>query len=92
MCAFERLCDKLSSECENEMYALHQLHDMMCADMDDNSDVYGREYRKGLLQNRYGTHYTHLCLFIFSIVDLNPSDEDCIYSTLVYAINQNIRT
>ena len=51
MCAFERLCDKLSSECENEMYALHQLHDMMCADMDDNSDVYGREYRKAAIPN-----------------------------------------
>jgi hypothetical protein len=33
------------------MYALHQLHDMMCADMDDNSDVYGREYRKAAIPN-----------------------------------------
>jgi hypothetical protein len=67
MCAFERLCDKLSSECENEMYALHQLHDMMCADMDDNSDVYGREYRKGLLQNRYGTHIYVYLFFLLLI-------------------------
>ena len=67
MCAFERLCDKLSSECENEMYALHQLHDMMCADMDDNSDVYGREYRKGLLHNRYGTHIYVYLFFLLLI-------------------------
>ena len=46
------------------MYALHQLHDMMCADMDDNSDVYGREYRKGLLQNRYMVH-TFMFIYFF---------------------------
>ena len=54
MCAFERLCDKLESECENEMYTLHQLHDMMSAD--DIDDVYSREYLKELLQNKYGNH------------------------------------
>ena len=58
MCAFQRLCDKLASECENEMYTQHQLHDMIFADVDDNFEVYstGREYLKGLLQNRYCTH------------------------------------
>ena len=45
------------------------------------------------VRDYYGTDMVHTFMFIyFSIVDLNPSDEDCIYSTLVFVINQNIRT
>jgi hypothetical protein len=55
MQAFEMLCDKLERECENEMYTLRDLHDMMCQ-MIEVDDVYSRRYLKELLQGRYGEH------------------------------------
>jgi len=56
--AFECLCDKLESECENEMYTLNDLYDMMCgmAENSDKSSLYTKEYMKELLQNRYDRH------------------------------------
>jgi len=56
--AFNTLCLKLEDECENEMYTLSQLHDMMCDmfEYHDDSGAYSRKYLKGLLQERYGEH------------------------------------
>jgi hypothetical protein len=56
MRAFERLCDKLELECENEMYTLRQLHDMMSEDVVDDCSVYCKDYLKDLLQKRYGDY------------------------------------
>ena len=58
MNAFESLCDTLESECDNEMYTLSNLHDMMCdlVDSQEESRVYGKEYLKNLLKSKYGSH------------------------------------
>lgn len=60
MTAFEQLCLKLESECENELYTLRELHAMMCdmvGDVDDSGEsVYSVKYFKDLLENRYGSH------------------------------------
>ena len=55
---FERLCDKLESECYNDIYTLGELHEMMCSIGDEYgvSDVYSKDYFKALLQQRYGDH------------------------------------
>ena len=58
MNVFEKLCDKLERECENEMYTLSQLHDLMFDMSENKSDltVYSKVYLKELLQKRYGDH------------------------------------
>jgi hypothetical protein len=55
---FDSLCDKLESECENEMFTLRQLHDMMLSmgKSDEDPVVYSKDYLKQLLQSRYGNH------------------------------------
>lgn len=56
--AFDMLCTELEHECENEMYTLNELHAMMhsMAGSEHASDVYGKDYLKQLLQERYATH------------------------------------
>jgi hypothetical protein len=55
---FDILCNKLENECENEMFTLSQLHDMMLnmAETDEDPAVYSKDYLKQLLKSRYGTH------------------------------------
>ena len=54
--AFERLCERLEAQCENELFTLSDLHKMMCELSGDGCEVYGREYFKELWQKRYGSH------------------------------------
>ena len=56
--AFDSLCDKLETECDNELYTLQELTDMMSELTDSKEDcsIYTNRYLKQLLQNRYGEH------------------------------------
>ena len=60
MYAFEHLCQKLESECENELYTLRELYAIMCdmvAGVDENCEnIYTVEYLKELLERRYNEH------------------------------------
>ena len=57
--SFVRLCENLEGECENELYTLSELFDIM-VDLDkacnEDSSTYGKAYLKELLQRRYGEH------------------------------------
>jgi hypothetical protein len=57
--AFTMLCDKLELECENELYTLTELYEMMITmtrDQGENICTYGKAYLKSLLQKRSGEH------------------------------------
>lgn len=56
--AFQMLCTTLEQECENDLYTLEELHSMMTemAHGEESFDVYGRDYFKELLVERYGAH------------------------------------
>jgi hypothetical protein len=88
--AFEKLCEQLESEGENDLYTLRELHDMMqklhavtveedqVSDDDDEYAVYGKDYLKSLLIDKYGSNihivsangrqdvvgFTHFCDYL----------------------------
>ena len=56
MKAFEDMCYRLETSCEQNMYTLDQLHQLMsdlCTD-DSKSELYSVKHVKRLLQDRYG--------------------------------------
>jgi len=56
MAAFEQMCYRLETTCEQNMYTLEELHNMMsdfCADY-AKSELYSVKHVKRLLQERYG--------------------------------------
>ena len=56
MKAFEQMCYQLETTCEQNIYSVEELHNMMsdfCAD-EDKSELYSVKHIKRLLQDRYG--------------------------------------
>lgn len=53
--AFDKLCDKIEADGENELYTLSQLHSMMLSlsNGEDEKMLYTKEYLRELLRKRY---------------------------------------
>jgi hypothetical protein len=56
MYAFDKLCQKLEADGDNELHTLQELHQLMCQIGEVDESVYSKDYVRFLLKKRYGNH------------------------------------
>lgn len=87
--SFVRLCENLEGECENELYTLSELFDIMVGlakACNEDSSTYGKAYLKELLQRRYGNIFILFLVQAEMMLSVSETTVSCCGTTNIFQI------